>query len=258
MPFSIESHGATDVGRAREENEDNFIVLPEDGLYLVCDGMGGHASGKLASTLAVSHAAHFFAVQSRAPGFSFPYSSDNPCGFEGNLLANSIQHGNQRIYIEAMKNPAHEGMGTTAVGIFDPGHDHLILGHAGDSRIYRSRDGQLQQLTVDHSLVNHLLRTKQITPEEAEDYPNKNVIFRALGLKDYVEVEIQRVGKQHGDVFLLCSDGLTDLVEDWVIAEVLQNAPKNLEDAAETLIRLANHNGGVDNITVILMVVKED
>jgi len=257
MAFRTRAFGLTDVGRARQENEDNFILVPSEGLYVVADGMGGHASGKLASTLAVTFITQFVAVERKRPDFQWPFPIDHSRTNEENLLSAAIKHANERIYIQSCKAREHEGMGTTVVSILDGEASSLTLGHAGDSRIYRFRNNTLAQITVDHSLVNHLLATKKITPAEAENFPNKNVIFRALGLKDYVDVDTQVVPKRDGDLYLLCSDGLTDMVDDWILAEILQTAHADLKTAAQTLIRLANHNGGNDNITVLLLAVDE-
>lgn len=257
MAFRTRALGMTDVGRARQENEDNFIIVPSEGLYVVADGMGGHASGRLASTLAVNFITQYMVTERKRPGFEHPFDLDPDRTPEEQALACSIKHANERIYITSCKSREHEGMGTTVVGILDAGLPSLCLAHVGDSRIYRFRDNTLAQITTDHSLVNHLLATGKLSPAEAESFPNKNVIFRALGLKDYVEVDTQLVPKRHRDVYLLCSDGLSDLVEDAVIAEILQTAFDDPRTAAQTLIRLANHNGGTDNITVLLVSVEE-
>ncbi len=254
MALRTRSFGMTDVGRAREKNEDNYIHVPGEGLYIVADGMGGHASGRLASMLAVKHITEHMCITTREPNYTKTHPNHQQLPHQHHELTEAIRHANERIYIEALKDPRHEGMGTTVVVIKDPSDsDELILAHVGDSRVYRYRNSQLSQVTTDHSLLNHMLATGKLTPEEAENFPNKNVIFRALGLKDDVEVEITKTTKRAGDIYLMCSDGLTDLVEDWVIAEVLQGSSQDLQAAAQTLIRLANHNGGTDNITVMLV-----
>lgn len=259
MAFRLRGCGMTDVGQARSRNEDGLILVPHEGLYIVADGMGGHVGGQLASRLAVSHVTEYLCVKKKQPGFESPYGNDPARTPHANALASSIQYANERIYVEACKNPENEGMGTTITTLLDPGprSESLVLAHVGDSRIYRFRNGALNQLTQDHSLLNHLLNTGKLKPEEADDFPNKNVIFRALGLKDYVEVETQVVKKKDGDLFLMCSDGLTDLVEDWIISEVLAGSEHNLPEACKTLIELANRNGGTDNITIMLVYVEQ-
>lgn len=259
MAFRVRAFGMTDVGRARERNEDNLILVPHEGLYIVADGMGGHASGQLASRLAVTHITEFMCVQRKRPDFTLPFPPDPARSPQANLLACAIQHANERIFIESCKNTANEGMGTTITAIFDPGpsSDSILLAHVGDSRIYRFRDGGLTQVTADHSLLNHLLDTGKLTPEEADKFPNKNVIFRALGLKDYVEVDTQECKKRDGDLYMMCSDGLSDLVEEWVMGQILTDSQHNLKDACRALIDMANRNGGKDNITVMLVYVEQ-
>jgi len=258
MAFKTRCYGMSDVGRARQQNEDNYIFVPNQGLYIVADGMGGHASGKLASALAVRHITDFVCVQSKSPDFELPHQKeDDATDDDAHLLTCAIRHANERIYIEACKDPSHEGMGTTVVAVRDLGDERLVLAHAGDSRIYRFRNATLSQVTDDHSLLNHLLKTGKLKQEEADSFPNKNVILRALGLKDDVTVETSVVSKRGGDVFLLCSDGLTDLVEDWVIAEVFDDGTDDLKKVCTTLIDLANKAGGKDNITVMILVIEE-
>ncbi|MBH25312.1 MAG: serine/threonine protein phosphatase [Myxococcales bacterium] len=258
MPFRIRAFGMSDVGRAREQNEDNFMILPEEGLYVVADGMGGHASGQLASALAVARVSEFICIEREKPGFSWPFQVRKDRTWDGNSLACSIQFANERIFVEACKDPSHEGMGTTAVAVLKKrDEDTLVIGHVGDSRIYRYRNDGLYQMTEDHSLLNHLLNTGQIDPAEADNFARKNVIFRALGLKDHVDVDIAELAMHNEDIFLMCSDGLTDLVEDWVIAEVISNCRSDLQTAVDTLIRMANHNGGTDNITIVMLYLEE-
>ena len=258
MPFRIRAFGMTDVGRARQKNEDNFIILPEENIFVVADGMGGHASGQLASAIAVAKISEFLCIERHKQGFKWPYSVQKERSWDGNSLACAIQHANERIFIEQCKDPAHEGMGTTIASMLQKhGEDTFVLGHVGDSRIYRYRRDGLYQMTEDHSLLNHLLTTGQISPEDADNFARKNVIFRALGLKNEVVVEISELSMQNEDIYLMCSDGLTDLVEDWVIAEVISNCGSNLNTACDTLIRMANHNGGTDNITIVMLYLEE-
>ena len=256
MGHGLRSFGMTDVGRSREKNEDNFLLVPDEGLYLVADGMGGHQGGQLASSLAVSYITEFTCILANDTERPWPYEGYADRTHAENKLVVGVQYANERIFIESCKSRENEGMGTTITGLFDPGDGNLVVAHVGDSRVYRMRDRVLSQITTDHSLLNHMLATGKLAPEDAETFPNKNVIFRALGLKDYVEVDTAVHPKVAGDLYLLCSDGLTDLVEDWVIAEVLQDAHKDLQSAARSLVHLANENGGKDNITVLLSLVE--
>lgn len=252
MAFRLISYGATDVGLKRQKNEDYFAILEDEELFILADGMGGHASGQVASRLATEHIVEFMTERCRQPGFQWPYPVHEGATFEEAAISNAIQFANERTFIESMKDSRLEGMGTTVCAIVGAG-DRLVLAHVGDSRIYRYRDGQVSQVTRDHSLLNHYLDTGTITPEEAKDFKNKNVIIRAVGLKDYVDPEVQVVEKRHGDVYLVCSDGLSDLVDEWVMKNTFDDEGDNLEGVAQRLIRLANQAGGKDNITVVLV-----
>jgi serine/threonine protein phosphatase PrpC len=256
MGHTLRCYGKTDVGRARQKNEDNFILVPAEGLYLVADGMGGHQSGELASQLAVSYITEFICILAKDEEYEWPYTGYSDRTRAENCTVVGIQYANERIFIESCKNRGNDGMGTTITALLETGED-LVVAHVGDSRVYRLRNGTLSQLTADHSLLNHMLDTGKLAPEDADSFPNKNVIFRALGLKDYVEVDTTVHRRVAGDIYLLCSDGLTDLVEDWVIADVIQDSVRDLERAATTLIRLANEAGGKDNITVLLAQVED-
>ena len=255
MTIRLKSAGKTDVGLKRTENEDNFIMLPDQGLYVLADGMGGHASGKMASTLAVTHITEFVCVTAKQPNFSFMYKPDESMPYEANVLVNAVKYANERVFIQSCKERSMEGMGTTVTAILHA-RDFFVIAHVGDSRIYRVRQNELKQMTVDHSLLNHLLSTGELRPEDADTFQNKNVILRAIGLKDYVDVEAQVIEKVPGDLYMMCSDGLSDLVPDHVIERVL-NASPSLPDACNTLIQLALNAGGKDNITVVCVQVED-
>ncbi len=249
--------GLTDVGRKRSENEDAFVVDPDLGLYVVCDGMGGHASGEVASAMTTEEMHAFFA--SREGGdHSLPYSGE-PGATMGELtLSNAIQHANDKVYVAGMRDSKLEGMGTTVVSIAEWG-EQLILAHVGDSRIYRLRDNKLEQVTRDHSLLNHKIDLGELTTQEQIDnFKHGNVIVRAIGLKDYVRPETQVQERVRGDVYLLCSDGLSDMVDDWSIENVLEANLDDLEEASRILIRMANDRGGKDNITAVLVRVDDE
>ena len=252
MAIRLFSHGATDVGQKRQKNEDYFAIHEDDELFVLADGMGGHASGQVASRLATEHIVDFMTNTCRKPGFEWRYPVPEGASFEEAAISNAIQFCNERVYIESMKDSRLEGMGTTICAMVGSGHK-FVVAHVGDSRIYRYRDGQLEQVTRDHSLLNHYLDTGTITLEEAKDFKNKNVIIRAVGLKDYVDPEVQTLEKRDGDIYLACSDGLSDLVEDWIIKNAIENDEDDLDGIAEKLIRLANQSGGKDNITVIIV-----
>ncbi len=238
----LEQAGRTHVGLVREKNEDSMLLSPDLGLWVVCDGMGGHVGGQVASQLAVKTIDYVIR------------SGRIPSAAEGEVLVTAIKSANLAIFNQARSDPSLHNMGTTVVGVRQEGNV-LHMCHVGDSRIYRLsyHSGDLIQVTRDHSLVN----LYEDNPELARRYgpPNDNVIVRAVGLHDAVEVEYRRETLQPGDIYLLCCDGLTDMVDDWILREVMSDAANatNLDEAADSLIRAALSNGGVDNTTAILL-----
>jgi len=220
----------TDTGRKRRRNEDAYVSRPP--LFAVADGMGGARAGEVASSLAAT------AVKAAEEGSS---------GRE--RVAALIQEANRRIYQRSSEDADVAGMGTTmTVALVED--STVTFGHVGDSRAYILRDGSLEQLTDDHSLVAELVRGGKLSPEEAEHHPQRSVITRALGTDPDVDVDTFIVDAESGDIFLLCSDGLTDMLGDAQIVEVLTGR-KSLDDAAKELIKLANKAGGEDNITIV-------
>lgn len=250
----IEVAGLSHVGMKRTHNEDSYLLLPDEGLFCVADGMGGHASGEIASKMAIEEMADFFRMTARDQDATWPYKMDKARNYDENRLATAIKLANMRIFERASTDPQYRGMGTTVVSLhFVPtAQSTVYAGHVGDSRIYCCRQGTLKQITEDHSLLNDYLKAKKLTPEEIEAFPHKNVIVRALGMKDTVQVDVTRIEPQDGDVFLLCSDGLSGMVPDAEIQETLRANP-DIQQACEKLIGLANTNGGNDNVTCILV-----
>jgi serine/threonine protein phosphatase PrpC len=228
----VEQAGRTDVGRQRTANEDSLAVRPP--LFAVADGMGGAKAGEVASAVAVEAVEH--ARESGEPAEA--------------QLADIVRAANRRIYDLAVADESRRGMGTTLTLAKVHG-DEVSLAHVGDSRAYRMRDGELAQLTRDHSLVAELERSGQITAEAAEHHPQRSIITRALGPEPDVEVDTYTLAGREGDVFLICSDGLTSMISDDEVTSILRSAG-SLDDAAEALVRAANQSGGKDNITVIL------
>src|SRR5271163_302000 len=220
MSFRIEVAGETNVGMKRNHNEDNFSITEESGLYIVADGMGGHASGEVASKMAVDSLQEFFAATANDPERTWPYKMDRSKGYEENRLITGIKLANLRIYESAQRDARQRGMGTTLVTIFAV-EDGVYIAHVGDSRVYRIRDGQMEQLTEDHSLLNDYIKMKRLTPEEIANFPHKNVIVRALGMKDTVKVDTRLEQPRAGDVYLLCSDGMSGPVTDSDMHDVL-------------------------------------
>jgi serine/threonine protein phosphatase PrpC len=246
----IEVAGQTDVGRKRSHNEDNFAILAEHGLYVVADGMGGHASGEVASKLAIDTLEQFFAATGDDPDRTWPYKLDRDKGYEENRLITGIKLSNLRIYETAQANAKQRGMGTTIVALFAV-EGGLYVAHVGDSRVYRIRDRQIELLTEDHSLLNDYKKMKHLSEEEIANFPHKNVIVRALGMKETVKVDTRFEAPRTGDILLLCSDGLCGPVTDEQILETVLRHP-DLTSAAAALINQANENGGPDNVTCIL------
>jgi PPM family protein phosphatase len=249
--FRIEVAGETNVGRKRNHNEDNFAIMSDFGLFLVADGMGGHASGEVASKMAVDAMHEFFSQTADDPERTWPYKMDRTKGYEENRMITGIKLANLRIYETAQRESRRRGMGTTFVGIFTA-NDGVYVAHVGDSRVYRFRDGKLEMLTEDHSLLNDYIKMKRLTAEEIANFPHKNVIVRALGMKDTVKVDTRFEVPAVDDVYLLCSDGLSGPVTDEEIASIL-GEHRDLTVAASKLIERANEHGGPDNVTTVLV-----
>lgn len=248
--------GRSDVGLQREHNEDSFCLLDQHGLYIVADGMGGHRAGDVASRMATETIAAFFNTTAREDA-TWPFHYDPTLSAEENRLVTGIKVANKSIYEASTRNREHHGMGTTIVGmLFAPDARRIYVGHVGDSRCYRIRDGKIKQLTQDHSLLNDYLRAMpDLTEEQKEELP-RNVITRALGMTETVQVDVCQDEPRLGDIYVLCSDGLSGMISDDEILEVVTHAPSPAE-AAEQLIALANQHGGEDNVTAVVAMVQE-
>ncbi len=238
MPLTLEHAGLTDVGVQRTHNEDAILLEPELGAFVICDGMGGHASGAVASQLAVATIAETLrAGHAAAPG--------------GEPLVQAILAANHAVFARSRSDPACQGMGTTVVGLrFDAEGVHVC--HIGDSRIYLLRRGELAQITRDHSLINLYADNPDLVGKLGPAH--SNIIVRAVGLHEQVEVEHNVVQVEDDDTYLLCSDGLVDMADDWMVREMLTSGD-DLQTTAENLIRAANTHGGADNVSVILVKV---
>lgn len=234
MPFRLEHAGMTDVGVQRTHNEDSMLVDPEHRSFVICDGMGGHASGAVASQLAVATIAETL----RAGG---------AVGSE--LLVQAILAANAAVFGRSRVDPQCHGMGTTVVGLrFDSDSVHVC--HIGDSRIYVLRRGELLQLTRDHSLINLYADNPDLVGKLGPAH--SNIIVRAVGLHEQVEVEHRLFEIEDNDTYLLCSDGLIDMADDWMVREMLTSGD-DLQTTVENLVRAANTHGGADNVSVILV-----
>jgi protein phosphatase len=248
--------GTSDVGRKRTHNEDAYLLLAEENVCCVADGMGGHASGEVASRIAVEEMAEFFRMTGRDEEATWPFKMEPSRGYDDNRLLTGVKLANLRIFERAATDPRLRGMGTTLVAASFPEDGRtLLVAHVGDSRAYLFRRGVLRQLTEDHSLLNDYRKSRALTPEEIEAFPHKNVIVRALGMKDAVEVDLLREEVEDGDVVLLCSDGLSGMVPDARIADVLRGHPVDLRLAAQVLVEAANEAGGQDNVTCVVVQV---
>lgn len=243
--------GDTNIGRKRDHNEDS-IALPETGerIAIVCDGMGGHASGEVASRLAVELIVDHFTETGKQQVLTWPYKVDRDLRKDVNRMITGVMLANLEIWERSQRESRFKGMGTTCVAMYFL-DDHLIIGHVGDSRCYRVRGAEMTQMTEDHSLINDYIRMKRVTPEEAENWPHKNVIVRALGMKESVQVDIFTEVPRVGDTYMLCSDGLTGMLKDDTIQHILMTE-RDLDRAVDRLITAANEEGGVDNISVVL------
>jgi protein phosphatase len=251
--------GLTDVGLQREHNEDSFVVLKEYDLYVVADGMGGHRAGDVASKLATETISEFFRSTAN-DDVTWPFHFDANLSEEENRLLTGIRVANRQIFERSTRSREYHGMGTTVVGaMFSPRKGRMYIGHVGDSRCYRIRGEQIQQLTRDHSLFNdYLLAMPDLTEEQRRELP-KNVITRALGMQDQVAVDLQHDESQAGDVYVLCSDGLSGMVTDEEILAIVQNAqPTNMQEAPKKLIERANERGGEDNVTAVVIAIEDD
>ena len=221
----------TDPGRTRRHNEDSYVIEPP--LFAIADGMGGAQAGEVASGLATA------ALK----------EGQADAGWE-QRIADLIQEANRRVYDRSSSDPNTSGMGTTiTVALVED--DHVAFGHVGDSRAYLIRDASMEQLTEDHSLVNELLKTGKLSREEAETHPQRSVITRALGTDPDVDVDTFSVRAENGDLFLLCSDGLTDMVSEESILDLVERHRDDIDGALRALVKEANRGGGQDNITVV-------
>lgn len=253
--MKLTSAGRTHVGMKRTHNEDSLRLFREENLFIVADGMGGHASGEVASQMSVETLAEFFRATAEDEEITWPYKMDKSRKFEENRVVTGIKLSNRRIFESACRDARLKGMGTTICALFFV-HGGAYVGHVGDSRVYRLRDNALLQLTEDHSLLNDYIKMKNLTPEEIEAFPHKNVIVRALGMKETVQVDVLHEAPKSGDVYCLCSDGLSGMITDDEIRDIMVS-DIDLDTQCQKLIDAANANGGTDNITVILVRYEE-
>jgi len=241
----------TDVGMKRTHNEDYFSLMEDEQLFIVADGMGGHSSGEVASRLAAETVSEFY-QRTKDEDATWPYKMDRSLSYIENRLVCGIKLANYKIYETASKDIHFKGMGTTIVTCLING-DKIYIAHVGDSRCYRLRNGVVEQITRDHSLLEDYKDAKpDMTAEEERNFPHKNVITRALGMRDTVQVDIRTEEVLDSDLFLLCSDGLSGMITDEHIRQILGGSD-DLEKSVAELVDSANRAGGTDNITTLVL-----
>ena len=252
----ISADAQSDVGRKRKGNEDALCLNDEQRLYVVADGMGGHAAGEVASRVAVDAIAEFVELTGGNQEITWPFGLDDTISYEGNRLKTAVRHANTRVIEATRESAEYEGMATTVAAVLVDG-DIANLAHVGDSRIYLWNGEAIEQLTRDHSWVNEQIENGAISPEQARSHPLRNVVTRALGGRADLVVDIQSRRMAPGDMLLLCSDGLTTMVPDDGIARILRESEGDVARATTALVSEANERGGEDNITVVLLKFEE-
>jgi PPM family protein phosphatase len=242
----------TDVGMKRTHNEDYFSIIEDEQLFIVADGMGGHASGEVASKMSAETISEFY-LRTKDEEATWPYKMERHLNYMENRLVCSVKLANYRIFHAAASDIRYKGMGTTLVSALLAG-DKVHIAHVGDSRLYRSRASGISQLTRDHSLLEDYKDAKpDMTEEEERNFPHKNVITRALGMRENVEVDIHQVNVEDGDIFLLCSDGLSGMLTDPQMQDIVQRSASDLERCVAELVDQGNRAGGTDNITCLVL-----
>ena len=254
MPYQVELEFAakTDTGLVRSHNEDSIAISPEYGFAVLADGMGGYNAGEVASGIATSVLKA--SLEQRLSDPQSAIRSNNGKRIQ-QMLVDTVIDANDSIVEAARVNPAHTGMGTTLVAALFH-HDRVVVAHVGDSRAYRLRNGEIVQITHDHSLLQEQIDAGLVSEENARFARNRNLITRAMGVDMVVDVEIHEHQTEAGDLYILCSDGLSDMLQKHEISDLVNAADASLETACTELIRAANECGGRDNISVILVKVR--
>jgi protein phosphatase len=246
----------TDVGKVRDHNEDALGTAPDIGLWVLADGMGGYNAGEVASGIAVKTVTDMVTQACKRPEKRNAIEPGTGYMRQTIALRDAVYRANKVIHQTAQSQPQCEGMGTTLVAslFYD---DKVSIAHVGDSRMYRLRGNRFEQITMDHSLLQELVDRGFYSQEEAQRSTNRNYVTRALGVESNVEVEVQEVEVQKGDYFLMCSDGLPDMVEDEDIHLTISTFNNDVRTIGEQLIKLTNDNGGRDNVSIILVRVAD-
>ena len=251
----IRTFGISDVGKKRERNEDSFLINDDLGLLVVADGMGGHLGGEFASKLAVSTIEDVLKALESDPEMTLPQGTSLRHGDYSTYLRYAIQSASRNIYEKALSDATLHGMGTTTVVTLFR-NNRAYIANVGDSRAYRIRGSEIKQITKDHSLVGEQIRAGIISEEDARAHRLKNIITRSVGFQEEVESDVDVLILRTGDKFVMCSDGLSNLIKDHEICDII-TGNKNLESSCRHLIDIANERGGDDNITVVLAEVND-
>jgi len=246
--------GRSDIGRVRDLNEDNVLVPSEMALAVVADGMGGHAAGEVASQITIDTIDAYYKATSEFEPTTWPFRTPG-LERERDRMVTAIKLANAEIQSASSADAAKRGMGCTVDALY-VAQGRVYIGHVGDSRVYRYREGFIRQLTEDHSFLNDYRRLKELSGEQIDAFPHKNYVTRALGLSPEVQVDLLVEEALVGDLYLMCSDGLSDMLDDAQIAEILADRQR-LDGAVARLVDEANDNGGKDNISVVLITVED-
>ena len=256
--FEIYFAGSTDVGLQRTVNEDAYLLAPRDELFVVADGMGGHAAGEVASRLTSDLIGAYFQETAGmdAADMPMPYFFSAEMRDEERRLVTAVKLSNAAVYEQGLANSEQNGMGSTVVAVHVV-EDNIYWAHVGDSRLYRLRYGRMMQLTSDHSLLNHAIEQRGLKGDELQEFvslfPYKNMLVRAIGVRSEVEVESGNSPMEDGDLFLLCTDGVHNLIDDSELAAILGEYQDDLQGGCDEIVFEANQRGGGDNITVVIL-----
>ncbi|MCB0218302.1 MAG: Stp1/IreP family PP2C-type Ser/Thr phosphatase [Chrysiogenetes bacterium] len=254
--MKFQSFGITDTGRVREHNEDALLTNDKLGLFIVADGLGGHNAGEVASRMTTEVMESFTKKALSGDEITWPYGPQADLTREENIVASSILLANREVADCAASEPEHMGMATTVVSLLiheGEKSTDAIIGNVGDSRIYRLRGSEFEQISEDHSLVGEQYRAGLLTREQMDTHPQRNIITRAVGSRDELEVDIFSVEIEKGDLFLLCSDGLNGELSDAAMCQILLDNDGSLKKAGKALVDAALEAGGRDNVTIVLV-----
>jgi serine/threonine protein phosphatase PrpC len=246
----IDSHGLTDIGCVRQNNEDRILIDESLGLFIVADGMGGHTHGEMAAALGISSMQHYIGSSRDHLDVTWPFGYNFDLSIDANLMITAIQLANRQVWRQAEQAPEYAGMGTTIAAVLVTG-DKVTVGSVGDSRVYLWRSGSLRQLTVDDTWVK-AISGRSTSQVDVANHPLRNFLTQAAGSKDLIDVHVSELDLKEGDVILMSSDGLHGMVPDAAIASAIE-AGESLPATAANLVQLAKAGGGMDNVSVILL-----